>query len=415
VKVLWVSNSPNWNSGYGSQTRQVGRRLLRAGYELEFSTNDGTRGDAEWEGCRVRGSGRDRYSRDTVREDINRSRADQVIVLFDAWPYAEQDPFKGLPNVTGWCPVDHLPVPPQSAAWMRQHRTIAMSRFGEAMLRQPGDIDLRYAPHGIEPVFHPTPVAAEFGRPFREATQVPADAFLVGIVAANIGSGIYDRKGFGDMFQALSVFMHEHRDAWLYVHTQMQGYEGIPLEILASVTGLPPERVRFADQYALAKQAVSDEMMASIYTSFDVLLATSRGEGFGLPVIEAQACGVPVIVSNWTAQPELVGEPFDPQRPGAERRASGWLVSVDPDYDPRQAAFFAKPSVREIAAALDDAYLHRGDESMRAAALAKAAEYDADRVFETYWRPILAELEHGPAKVIPLNRQQRRAAQRRSA
>ncbi|HEY6012836.1 MAG TPA: glycosyltransferase, partial [Candidatus Limnocylindrales bacterium] len=360
------------------------------------------------------GSGRDRYSRDTVREDIIRSRADQVIVLFDAWPYAEQDPFKELPNVTGWCPVDHLPVPPLSQAWMRQHRTVAMSRFGEAMLRAAGDIDLDYAPHGIEPVFHPTPVAPAFGRPFREVTKVPADAFLVGIVAANIGTSIYDRKGFGDMFQALSVFMHEHPDAWLYVHTQMQGYEGVPLEILASVTGLPPERVRFADQYALAKQAVTDEMMASIYTSFDVLLATSRGEGFGLPVIEAQACGVPAIVSNWTAQPELLGEPFDARRPGAQRRPSGWLVSADPDYDPRQAAFFAKPSVREISLALDDAYAHRGDEAMRAAAIAKAAEYDADRVFETYWQPILAGLQE-PAKVIPLNRQQRRAMARKSA
>ena len=40
---------------------------------------------------------------------------------------------------------------------------------------------------------------------------------------------------------------------------------------------------------------------------FDVLLAPSLGEGFGIPVIEAQAQGTPVVVNDATAQSELVG------------------------------------------------------------------------------------------------------------
>jgi hypothetical protein len=104
LKILWVSNAPWAASGYGSQTRQVGRRLLAAGYEVEFSANDGTRGSAMWEGAVVRGSGSDRYSRDKVREDLTRSGADWAIVLYDPWIYTDRfnDAFEGIDRVAAW-------------------------------------------------------------------------------------------------------------------------------------------------------------------------------------------------------------------------------------------------------------------------------------------------------------------------
>ena len=48
--------------------------------------------------------------------------------------------------------------------------------------------------------------------------------------------------------------------------------------------------------------------MASIYRLADVLVAPSRYEGFGLTVIEAQACDVPVITTTGTAQQEAAGD-----------------------------------------------------------------------------------------------------------
>lgn len=415
MKILWLSNAPTTPSGYGSQTRQVGLRIAKAGYDIEFSANDGSMGDREWNGLLVRGASQsERYSRDAILGDIEASGADRVIVLYDAWVYAEQGvrTFEGVPFVTGWTPVDHYPTPLALHGWLEGHDTIAMSRFGFNCLSRTAEQlragnaparNVMYAPHGVDTVFQP-----KDGGRFRDLIDVPRDAYLVGIVAANFGTRIYDRKGWSDMSAALAQFMTQHPDAYVYVHTLQKTHDGIDLPLRFSFCGVPADRLRWADQYALKKSLVSDEQMAEIYSSFDVLLNTSRGEGFGLPGIEAQACGVPVILSNWTAQAELVGEPWH-GLVGGERHPSGWLVAVDPDWDPRQGGDFAKPRIRSIITALDEAYERRGDPTLRDAALAKAAEYDADLVFDRYWRPILEQMA---APAAQPNRETRRAARK---
>ena len=104
----------------------------------------------------------------------------------------------------------------------------------------------------------------------------------MGIVAANNGTKVYDRKGFGDMAHAMSLFMHSHPDAYLYVHSLPRTFDGGELDILFQYKGIPRDRLRWVDPYDYKKQNISDDDMALRYSSFDVLLATSRGEGFGL-------------------------------------------------------------------------------------------------------------------------------------
>jgi glycosyltransferase involved in cell wall biosynthesis len=65
--------------------------------------------------------------------------------------------------------------------------------------------------------------------------------------------------------------------------------------------------------------AVSDLELVSLYQASDLIVFASEYEGFGLPIVEAQAVGRPVITSNICSMPEVAGDgacfvdPFDVQ------------------------------------------------------------------------------------------------------
>ena len=66
--------------------------------------------------------------------------------------------------------------------------------------------------------------------------------------------------------------------------------------------------------------AVSDDEMVALLQGADLAVMPSIEEGFGLPVLEAAACGCPVICSAVSSLPEVLDEPaacFDPHDPGS--------------------------------------------------------------------------------------------------
>jgi glycosyltransferase involved in cell wall biosynthesis len=76
---------------------------------------------------------------------------------------------------------------------------------------------------------------------------------------------------------------------------------------------------------------VPDDELPLLYAASRALLYPSLHEGFGLPPLEAMACGTPAVVSNRTSLPEVVGDAafvFDPDEPGAFVEA---LTSVNLD------------------------------------------------------------------------------------
>jgi glycosyltransferase involved in cell wall biosynthesis len=72
-----------------------------------------------------------------------------------------------------------------------------------------------------------------------------------------------------------------------------------------------PEKI--IEQYGLTDSVhlldyVADSDLPCLYQSADALILLSYYEGFGLPVLEAMASGTPVLASNCTALPEVVGQ-----------------------------------------------------------------------------------------------------------
>ena len=381
MNIAWASNAPWCATGYGAQTAQVTKRLKADGHDVAIVANYGLQGNRlSWQGMKVYPSGWEQWSNDVMAAHAADHFADEpgwLVTLFDVW--ALRNPMLQRLNVASWVPVDHEPVPPAVVEFFRTYGAvpIAMSRFGENELRMAG-LQPLYVPHGIDTtVYRPTATIGD--QPAREALGLPVDAFVVGMVANNKGRRP-PRKAFDQNFLAFAAFQRACPEAVLYVHSERDGIgDGVNLPRLAQACGIPESAIYFADQYAY-RQGLPDRVMAGLYSSFDVLLACSRGEGFGIPVIEAQACGVPVIVTDWTAQAELVG--------------AGWKVDYRREWDDDQGSWWAMPMPEDIVGALLECW--QADPMTRhnwlIEAQAFAARYDADLVYAQYWRPALETL-----------------------
>ena len=75
---------------------------------------------------------------------------------------------------------------------------------------------------------------------------------------------------------------------------------------------------------------VEDEHLPILYGAAQALVTASLYEGFGLPLLEAMACGTPVITSNLSSLPEVVGDAgiqVDPADVAAIEEAIARVVS----------------------------------------------------------------------------------------
>lgn len=280
------------------------------------------------------------------------------------------------------CPIDHDPAPPEVLKILKNHagivKPIAMSKFGHRKLKEAG-IDSYYIPHGVNThLFSPQ----EQWRKDIRKQHGWEDKFVIGTV----GTNTVERKNWIASLKAVKEFYSHHKDVVYYMHTDMHHSMGIDLDELRSTLGLTD--ITFYPKQEQMIVGVRAEALAHLYNAMDVFLLPSKGEGFGIPIIEAQACGVPVITTNCTAQPELID--------------GGWLVK---DLTPTWTAqtswqFDCNPS--EIALYLEEAYQewksgnyqHRRD-----LARAKALEYEWDTaggklgLIDAFWKPTLEDIE----------------------
>jgi len=394
LKLLWYSNAPWTGTGYGTQSAQVLRRLKADGHDILVASNYGIAGTSlEWNGIQVLAGGADSYSRDAFIGWYDQYQPDWAITLFDVWVFQPREAYAQM-RLASWVPVDSYPIPRDVLTWCQAHYPIAMSKFGLGQLQTNG-VAAQYAPHAIE-----TSVFLPHESTFRAQFEIPDNAFLVMINAANKGRP--PRKAWAQMIFAFAEFARRHDDAYLFLNTDLLGrFEGVPLVPLLMGAGVPASRVRAVSDSMYKTGQITQAHVSDAYAASDVLLSTSMGEGFGLAVIEAQACGTPVIVTDFTAQTELVG--------------AGWMVGWQPDWHAGQQTTWATPFIGDIIQRLEQAYEAKGDQKLRAQAAEFARQYDADTVYANHWRPILQDMEGRIAAPPPLNRQQRRAAKRKAA
>lgn len=376
-------------SGYAVQARHLAHSLKDAGHDVAVLAFQGHSGAImNFEGIPHYPSGKAQFNVDVAEAWCAHFGAEVLITISDL---GNQDPAvwarlraRGV-QVLHWVPVDTSEGGALPALSVNDHamltlgggQPIAMSRSGERIMRAAGH-DPVYVPHGIDTtVFAP-----------REMTR-PEHLEGKFIVAANAMYKDIYRKGFFELYGAYAAFHAKHPKSHLLVHS-LTGYgPDYDHDDLCRYWGLDGKSVSFTDEDVILAGLVSAEVLAGWYRLADVYVCASWGEGFGIPVIEAQACGVPVIGTDASATTELV--PL----------AAGWTVKSEPKWNPVHRRAWRAPSIAGIEEALADAYrLWRGPsrESWRRRCERSrgfALGYDTDRVWDEYWAPVVKRIEAG--------------------
>ena len=158
-----------------------------------------------------------------------------------------------------------------------------------------------------------------------------------------VGS-LESRKNLPRLLEAYAQLRH-WSEQWVLVIVGARRWKFAPIFETVQRFGLEP--------YVLFTGFVEEEDLPALYNGADLFVFPSLYEGFGLPVLEAMACGAPVVTSSTSSLPEVAGDA---------------ALLVDP-YD-----------IEEIAAAmrrvLEDEAL--GAE-LRAKGLARAKEFSWER------------------------------------
>lgn len=379
MKILWVSNGPHTNTGYGVPTKNILPYLKNLGHQVAVQAYYGINGGSvNWGDVVLYPSQGHSFGVDVVGAQARHFGADLVITLLDNWclplNYGELFDCPWL----SWFPVDGAPVPQGSVDRARKADYPAVfSRDGVDRMNEAG-VEVEYLPYAVDcDVFKPSDKETA-----RELLGFPQDAFLVVTVGAN--KGYPARKAWPEILMAFKHFQSCCDNALLYLHTRMSpiSKEGVEFGPLLSDLEIPSRSIVIAPQEELAVGVPNDDL-TTLYQAADVLLIPSMGEGFGLPIAEAQACGCPVITQACSSMTELTiggiaiegGQPF-------------WVPGLN--------YWWKIPNVERIVDALYKIYelpLVQKMDMAESSVKHFRANYHWPVVVERYWRPLLERIE----------------------
>lgn len=314
-RLLWIGDAGR-PTGFSRVTHEIGERLVSEyGHEINVLAIGYDAADPFETRLHLHrsesGPTRNYLGFDRVVPLLEKIQPDAVVTLEDPAillrrlfgnPADRKKKLLTQAPILSYLPIDGVGLPADFQRLPSVANVVAMSRFGQDQL--PGS-EMAY--HGIDSnLFHPIdaehPVATSAGlmasrEECREAFSIPKDAFVVGRVDTNSG-----RKDWGNTWRTFEAFVatEKNRQPVAIFHTKKRNPgHGIDLPALAS-RGKGTLYITDADSWPIGD-------VVALVNTFDVFLTTSRGEGFGLTIGEALACGVPVVATDFSAIPEVVG------------------------------------------------------------------------------------------------------------
>jgi len=258
--ISWYSNSLNQPTGYGTQSKQVISRLVRAGHKVAMLSNYGCEGvnqqiETGFGKIPHYARGMNQYSTDVLPLNHAHWSAENpglpnfLITLYDVW-VLDNPALDSIP-IASWVPIDHQPAPPKVLDWLKKPNVlpVAMSQFGKQMIENAG-LECEYVPHAVETsIFRPSTKMSDGG----DSVDFVGgkDKFVVGMNFANKAGGFIHRKAVAENFLAFALFASKHDDVLLYIHSEPFGKQsGFQLPNILQACGVAPDKVKFVDPIA---------------------------------------------------------------------------------------------------------------------------------------------------------------------
>jgi glycosyltransferase involved in cell wall biosynthesis len=362
------------------QTATVARALRDAGHDVTISCAFGQQGCTDiWEGikCLPAGNQQKQYGQDMIRAHYYKIKPDVIFSHHDTFVF-HQSNWKSMPWA-GWVMVDGEPLMHQKRESLTEcDWPIASSRWGQRVMAEAG-IDSQYMPYMFDDNLYQL-------RDRDEARDALAKhwrrdltgRYIVCVNSANVS--MPGRKNLPAILDAWGRFYAENPDSILYMHTDPSGkYQGgFDLALEMDRYGVPMASVIFPDSWSYMCGMIPPEYLALVYTSSDLYLNPSKGEGFGMPTIEAQLCGCPVALTDYG--------------PSAELSFGGHLMSgvMLRDEPGCSHCYVLAPAIYD---ALRWGREQMGNEVLRVACANQATQFGTDRVMNQYMNPLLKMIE----------------------
>lgn len=399
--VLLVSDSAHLDTGFGRVAREIGTGLLASGqFNVEQLGWFHSYGDkiVPFRIHTTLQSGQPNLTKDAYGEQsyqgvVDKVRPDLVIALGDEWMVKHMAVRPRRHKFVGYVPIDSAPL---KADWINtfkaMDRIVLFGPWAEGVLRQENrSLKVDTIAHGVDTkAFHPM---VGMKRALKYKFYKNDEAFVVGTVARNS-----PRKMLPRLVKAFRYFINpstscetcghietscvnhmrvctkcgskhvRHMAAKdncrLYLHSVANDPAGHDLASLADRFGLLD--VMDMPMNMQVGKGVTDSVLNEIYNSFDVFTLPTGGEGWGLPILEAMAAGLPVLVTDYSAHTDYV-------------RNAGELIMVN-DW------ITSKAHNGEHALVAMDDYVMKLDRMY----------YDADS-FRTKWGPLFDSAQESSA------------------
>jgi D-inositol-3-phosphate glycosyltransferase len=355
-RILWIGDG-GVTTGFGTVTHAIGDRLTDLGHDVHClaANHTGDYFDTKVKLYRANTKvERDHIGKSRVLEILADVMPDVVIILNDPHVMTgvlfknSWDPERillRLRPIIAYLAVDGENVPEAWKVLTRFTKAVGMSSFGA---RQMGINTV--IPHGVDSdVFHPVaegPITLSNGQVVSSKAECKT-AFGYdpeGFLALRVDRNSW-RKDFGSTWKAMLPVMRRHAD--VTVHFQCQGNDPSGGPIFPAMWSRDQETM---DRFHLPSEESFNTLrgwpradLVALYNAADVFVTTSMGEGFGLTIAEAMACGVPVVAQDCSAISELVEDAGILVKPGG-------VVTAPAGHDLRTAR------VSEFTVALETLY-----------------------------------------------------------